>query len=138
MHVIIKGRPGFSLQEFKKKRDSGFDDDTEDYQTMEEESTLYEAVWEELNQPSPPKRTTSIRVGSVKKRYDLSDFKFLKILGKGSFGKVNFSLAAENYVKLMHLTNFTENSVMFVCFQSNKTCHFFYQSIIHECWLASL
>ena len=93
-YVIIKGSSDFSLQEYKKKRESGIDDDTEDYQTMEEESTLYEAVWEELNQPSPPKRTTSIRVGSVKKRYDLADFNFLKILGKGSFGKVSFSLAA--------------------------------------------
>jgi len=75
------------IEDGKKKRESSVEDEGPT-QTMEEESTLYESVWEDLKQPSPPKRTSSIRPESSKKRYDIKDFNFLKILGKGSFGKV--------------------------------------------------
>ena len=73
----------------KKKRDSTIEENN--LTTMEDETALYESVWEFATaQPTPPKRTASIRPESKKKRYDISDFKLLKILGKGSFGKVNF------------------------------------------------
>lgn len=73
--------------ENKKKRESGVGDDDDEITTMEEESSLYESVWEDIK-PAPPARTSSIRPGTRKRRYDISDFKFLKVLGKGTFGKV--------------------------------------------------
>ncbi|XP_057296654.1 protein kinase C delta type-like [Hydractinia symbiolongicarpus] len=85
-----------SIEDKKKRGSTVSTDDNEVKTTMEEESTLYESVWEWMP-PTPPTRTASIRPESKKKRYDIEDFKFLKILGKGSFGKVLLAeLPAEN------------------------------------------
>lgn len=86
----------------KKKRESSINEDDDEVTTMEEESTLYESVWEDIK-PAPPTRTTSIRPGTRKRRYDISDFKFLKVLGKGTFGKVRTTLNKSFFVFFVFL-----------------------------------
>ncbi|CAB3987975.1 kinase C delta type-like isoform X1 [Paramuricea clavata] len=53
----------------------------------------YEEMWQ-AEAPRPPPRTSS--VSKSMKKYSLNDFTFLKVLGKGSFGKVLLSELKSN------------------------------------------
>ncbi|XP_032230601.1 protein kinase C delta type [Nematostella vectensis] len=56
----------------------------------EDSGGIYEALWDAIS-PPVPKRTTSMRKEVAKielKQWHIEDFSLLKVLGKGSFGKV--------------------------------------------------
>ncbi|KAK2550647.1 Protein kinase C delta type [Acropora cervicornis] len=67
---------------------SAQDDDSDD---DDDDHGVYEALWDAVS-PPVPQRTVSIQGKDVRKvqqqLYHIEDFKLLKVLGKGSFGKV--------------------------------------------------
>ncbi|XP_015751889.1 PREDICTED: protein kinase C delta type-like [Acropora digitifera] len=67
---------------------SAQDDDSDD---DDDDHGVYEALWDAVS-PPVPQRTVSIQGKNVRKvqqqLYHIEDFKLLKVLGKGSFGKV--------------------------------------------------
>lgn len=83
---------------------SAQDDDSDD---DDDDRGVYEALWDAVS-PPVPQRTVSIQGKDVRKvqqqLYHIEDFKLLKVLGKGSFGKVKILISfGSEFVKCMRL-----------------------------------
>lgn len=117
MHVLfaqadIRKRKLSEEQNSSKPRSgtsaSAQDDDSDD---DDDDHGVYEALWDAVS-PPVPQRTVSIQGKDVRKvqqqLYHIEDFKLLKVLGKGSFGKVKIEISfGSEFVKCMGLFSLT-------------------------------
>ena len=75
---------------------------TEDDEDDEEYQAIYEPLWDAIGIP-PEKDSTGKPIPAPRPvKYKIDDFTFLKVLGKGSFGKVKAWVAVEGINKYRH------------------------------------